>query len=298
MLCNARDRKSQEGLLNDIATLVVAPSDLHCGSQVGLLPPSWTLPDASVVHANPLQEILYRQWCEGWARVGELRKHARRMLVINVGDAVEGDHHDTVELVTPRIDVQERIHVAVMQDGLVLGGFNPSIDKLRYIGGTDTHVGEGSSSEERILRALVTSTENSADKVHDGYLGDIDGQLFDIAHHGPRVGGRLWTRESSMRSYFYNEYLSRLERGERIPRVFLRGHGHQFGHTTITRQDGSTVSDTFLLPAFCFKGDYAHKVAYDSLAQIGLWIGIIGMDGSFTWECPMLSERQTKITVE
>jgi len=286
------------GALLNIATLVVAPSDLHCGSQVGLLPPSWTLPDASIVYANPLQEILYRQWCEAWTRVGELRKRAAKMLVINVGDAVDGNHHETVELVTPRIDVQERIHISVMQEALQMAGFVPGLDHIQYISGTDTHVGGGSSSEERILRALLTSTESSADKVLAGYLGDIDGQLFDIAHHGPRVGGRRWTRESSMRSYFTSEYLSRLENGERVPRVFLRGHGHQFGHVTLTRQDGSTVSDAFLLPAFCFKGDYASKVAYDALAQIGLWIGILGTDGSFTWECPMLSERQTKITKE
>jgi hypothetical protein len=284
--------------LLDIATLIVAPSDLHCGSQVGLLPPSWTLPDGSIVYANQLQEILYRQWCECWARVGVLRKRAAKMLIVNVGDAVEGDHHDTVELVTPRIDVQERIHVALMAEAWQLASFVPGLDHCVYVSGTDTHVGGGSSSEERILRALLTSTENSADRVHAGYLSDIDGQLFDIAHHGPRVGGRLWTRESGMRSYFTSEYLSRLEGGERIPRIFLRGHGHQFGHVTITRQNGTTVSDAFLVPSFCFKGDYANKVAYDSLAQIGLWIGILWVDGSFTWECPMLSERQTKITKE
>jgi hypothetical protein len=284
--------------LLDIATLVVAPSDMHSGSTVGLLPLTWTLPDGAVIYANPLQTILHQQWQECWRRVGELRKRAKRMLIYNVGDGIEGNHHATVELVTPRIDVQERIHIALMEEALALAGWKPRVDRLRYNSGTDTHVGGGSSSEERILRALVTSKQNSADMVQAGYLADIEGLLFDITHHGPRVGRRIWTRESAMRSYFHSEYLSRLERGERVPRVFLRGHGHQFAHVAITRQDGTVASDAFLLPTFCFKGDYAQQVAYDSLAQIGLWIGIIGTDGSFTWECPLLSERQTKITVE
>jgi len=286
-------------MIENIVAIIAVPSDTHTGSTVGLVPATWETFDGRVVTHNPIQTIIYQQWQECWQRVAELRLASvtwPRLIVVHAGDAIDGDHHATSELVTARIDEQERMHVALLQDALTDAGFDPDLgDELHYIAGTDVHAGEGAASEERIVRALLGDNASGGTRVHRVLYRRIHDILFRFTHHGPSVGSKFYNRSNPLRNHLVSEYANWLERGESIPRYYLSGHRHQFAHATVENQFGQVVTDGFILPSFCFKGDYAQMVAPDSRPNIGMFICTVYDDGSTRWECPMLTTMQEMI---
>lgn len=110
-------------------------SDLHCGSTYGLLPPGVELQEGNVVEQNPLQEYLWQCW-QHW-QADWFDKHVgddEFALIIN-GDAVEGVHHGTKEIVSP--DPSDHRTIALH----ALAPLAERASKTFVVEGTDCHVG-------------------------------------------------------------------------------------------------------------------------------------------------------------
>ncbi len=293
-----------ERTLRDLTAIVAAPADLHSGSSVGLMPPAWTRATGNQISQNSEQIILWQQWSECWHAVEALRLESSgwpRLVVIAHGDLVDGNHFGAAELITDRIDEQERLAVANLSYGLDLAGFDPARgDELRILSGTPVHVGESGSSEERIARQLLEhyGAPHKLDSavIYQRLRRRICGVLIESAHHGPGPGARHWTRENPLTWKLKSEYLTRLERGESMPRFYLRAHRHQFvSAAPLRNQAGQIICEGFLLPSFTFKNGFAQKVAGDSLPNIGLWLGLLYADGRADWQCHLLQVPQEPI---
>ena len=74
--------------------LLVVVSDLHCGSEVGLLPPEVETHSGNTVGfgSNYHQEWLWDKWTEAQERVLAVAGDDPFVLLCN-GDATEGIHH-------------------------------------------------------------------------------------------------------------------------------------------------------------------------------------------------------------
>ena len=98
-------------------TVVIVPADGHSGSPFGLMKlEPWQLADGGTYH--PRQSKSHQVIWEQFAEVAELirnkfRKY--RKIVVFDGDAVEGNHHHTVQMITPRVEEQEGMHIAAME---------------------------------------------------------------------------------------------------------------------------------------------------------------------------------------
>lgn len=279
-------------------TLCVFVSDEHCGSTVGLMPPTWETVDGNTVAQNEAQRVCWEQWCEGWQKVGGLRKKGDRLLVCNVGDAIEGVHHGTTQLITARLDEQERIHVACMEHGLKLAHFDRRTDELHYIAGTAAHVGPGACAEENIVRALLdVSAVEGTRRVHYHLRRKVNGVLLDVAHQGPAVGNRVWLRGNQLQAYLRDYYFECLENGQPVPRYVIRAHRHQFVTATWHRCGGGVAIEGFVLPAMTLKGEFARTVAVKALAHVGLLIVCVEADGS-TWERVEMLQYQQEAVID
>lgn len=280
-----------------LTTIVAVVSDMHTGSVVGIMPRAWQAYDGHVIQQNPLQEILYAQWLECWEAVRQLcnANPDAKLIVVNAGDPVDGDHHETTELTTQRIDEQERMHVALMQEALKTVHFDHVADELYYIAGTPAHGGIGATSEERIVRALLGDIASGGTRALRVLRRRVNGVLFEVAHQGARPGRTRLTKGNGLRNYLNNEYITRLERQEELPRWLLFGHYHTFEHAYIERYDGVSMIDGFLLPCFSFKSDYIQSLAPNAYADIGMWIGVIDDQHATSWHCELLSTRQETI---
>jgi len=277
-------------------TLLVFVSDEHCGCSVSLMPPTWTTVDGNTVTQNEPQRVVWEQWLEQWERVGRLRKRKDRLIVVNVGDAVEGLHHGTTQLVSSRLDEHERIHVACMEQALKLAHFDKRTDELWYIAGTAAHVGSGAAAEENVVRSLLgVDAATGLRQVQYHLRRRVNGVLFDVAHQGPTVGGRVWLRGNQLRAYLTDYYLECLENGQPTPRYVIRAHRHQYVRAETCTLTGAPAIEGFILPANTLKGEYAQTVAVKALAHVGLLIIGVEQDGQ-TWHRPeMMMQQQDSV---
>lgn len=239
--------------------------------------------------------MIWQQWVEAWETVKALRGRNGRVVIIHNGDAIDGNHHRTVELVTPNTEEQERIHIEAMDWVIRFLRLKPSNgDRMYYVAGTEAHVLAGSSAEERIARdfahlvppAVAPSANSDGRYLRHHLLAKISEVPFDVAHHNGGVGMRAWTKSNPLRQRLLSLYFQALEYNLTLPRFWIRSHHHRFIHDRIRRERG--VIDGFVTPAFQLKTHFGHKVANLELASIGMLI--VEIDGdTVKWHCPRIS---------
>ena len=166
------------------------------------------------------------------------------------------------------------------QLAIARANFEPwlAIKRLRsrtIVSGTGAHEGgEGSAAE------IVATVWQAQGMMHG--LIDIDGLLIDVAHHGPGVGIREWTRGNVARLYL----LDRLMSDDPPARVYLRAHRHEHVRVTVHRRQGT--ADLVVSPAYQLPSAYVRQVAQSPSAAICGMVALEVTDGRLTDVVPML----------
>lgn len=262
-------------------TVVLAcVSDIHAGSTVALCPDEIALDDGGSYRASLAQRWLWQCWRDYWERVEAVRAaHPGASLyqVFN-GDAVDGNHHGTTQILSGNPVAQAAVVNAAMRVPLSL-----SPDRLFFIRGTEAHVGASGNAEERIADGLRRDKRPVEGDPETGTASwwhlraEIEGVRLDIAHHG-RTGQREHTRASAAVLHAHDVFLSHAKRKEPAPDLCLRAHYHRFN-------DSYDACPTRVVTtgAWQLKTSYVHKVAADTMADIGGVIVVIE-DGTYSLE--------------
>ena len=213
--------------------------------------------------------------CPRWA----LRKqHDADLYGVCNGDAAEGNHHGTTQIVSGNPDAQNY---------LTLRAFDPFLalrpDRLWIVRGTEAHTGSSGSVEEGLGKALASKAPVVRDPEtnlwsywHLRLL--LNGTLLDFQHHG-RTGGRPWTRQNTLSAAACEIWMEHHLRGQRHPDLAVRSHRHVFG-------DSFAAYPTRVIqtPAFQLKTAFGHKVAANSIADIGGVILVLHPEGRYEVE--------------
>jgi hypothetical protein len=261
-------------------TVLAFPADTHSGSTVGLMRDKpWQLDTEGTYHPSKTQRLLWRQWVECWDAVKALQ--ADRLIITVMGDCVDGKHHETSELVTARVEEQERIFIDALDWALVNCHFKKESDVLQFISGTPVHTGEMAQSERRICEDM------GGRGLFDRLKFEVQGVRFDCAHDGVAVGSRAWTDDNSfkatIRSMLYQSLLNKQE----VPNYIIRAHRHRFVPAPVDQ--GAYRIDGFICPAFQFKTGYGQRFTAMSNdpPNIGM-LYVIVEDGKSMWHCPRM----------
>lgn len=246
-----------------MAVLLAAVSDLHCGSTVGLHPQSATqLDDGGSYTPTPAQGWLWARWREYWDTVKRQAKGHQLVVLLN-GDLLDGDHHGTTQIISRHPGVQVDVLLRVLEVPLAL---KPA--HVIVVRGTEAHVGQSASGEEAVAKALasrgvpvVRTPGGQFSWWH--FVGELGGCRVSATHHG-LVGSRSWTRASGANSLAAMVFYEHAARGERHPDVAIRSHRHKWADSG----DNHPVR-VLQSPAWQLQTGYAHKVAAESLADIG-----------------------------
>jgi hypothetical protein len=284
-------------------TVICLPSDTHSGSTLGLMPPKqFCLHEGGFYDPTPGQKLIWNQWTECWEKIKKERKNSD-LIVVHGGDLVEGIHHDTVQIISPRIDEHEDVARLCLDWAFRKVGFHKG-DKYYQIGGSGAHAGNGSSSEERIAKDFDGAIplwkqqvyDEEGDKIngrftHDRLYRSINGVVFDISHHGGSIGQRAWTTENGLYNKLKSIYFSCLENKMPMPRYWIRGHNHVYVRAEYRGKLGTITG--IMLPGFQIRTDYCYrKINYDPQpATIGMCYIIVEASGQS-------SDYVEKITVE
>ena len=212
--------------------LLACVSDVHAGGTTALCPDKITLDDGGEYHASKAQRWLMQCWKEYWAKVDDRRNELKAELyaVFN-GDAVEGDHHKTTQIMSANPNAQAAVWNAAISVPLAL-----KPNRIVMVRGTEAHVGQSASSEERIADGLWRDKRPIVRDPDTGtaswwhWRPELQGVRVDVTHHG-KMGQLPRTRGSNLVLYAWNILDEHAENGHPPPHLCLRGHNHKRGDT-------------------------------------------------------------------
>ncbi len=261
--------KQQNGVI------VAVVSDLHSNSTTGLCPPRFTLDDGGDYVASRAQRWLWRNWLDYWQTIANMRQNTGLPVVaILLGDAHDGDHHGTPQIVTRNENDQLRLAVDVVTPVLDVA------DKIFVIRGTEAHVGKSAWREEALAEDIGAEPAAGGTASHWHLYAEFGGVTFDVQHH-PETGSKVpWgagsdaNRISAMLMY---EYAST---GDKVPDVALRAHRHQF------RDSGTThPTRTFQTPPWQLATAYVNGPvgAAGKINAVG-GLYFVCRNGGYTWD--------------
>ena len=259
--------------------VVATVSDTHAGGATALCPARVPLDDGGAYEASKLQCWLFQcfeRYCERVATVRENEK-ASLIFLFN-GDLVDGQVKNTPQVVNGNPNAQALVLNAVMAIPLAL---RP--DHLVFVRGTEAHVGQQASAEERIADGLrrdkrpviVDPDTNTSSWWH--WRAEIEGVRLDATHHG-RTGLREHTRGSQAVLHAHDILLSHVKANHLPPHLCYRAHHHKFNDSGDSCPVRVVTSGAWQYPT-----SYVKKVAADSLTDIGGWITTI-QDGAYDLE--------------
>lgn len=232
-------------------TIFVVFGDTQIGSSTALAPPKFTIhnndpKETQVVDYNRLQKWLWFNWIDFWDYVRVLagirgRHRINRIVVAHMGDVIDGNHHDTKQIIQ---DVNDQALVALD----VLRPIFDMADASFGILGTESHAGAGCEDEVSLYKEL-----GATDYGHVLNL-EIDGKLHDLAHHG-RVGTRPWT--SSAAAIAVEVCLDCGNQGIPFPDYIWRAHHH------VIDDSGLKIPGTrcLTIPSWQLKTGFGYRVS-------------------------------------
>jgi len=196
--------------------LLVAVSDTHCGSEVGLAPPESKLAKGNIVTFgdNHHQAWLWGNWLSIIAQIKEACGRDKPALVIN-GDAIEGRHHGNDDVIAQT----HQNHAEIARDA-----FKPLLEicgKKYVVAGTYAHT---KRKEDYVAKEIGAETKSAKNK----WLMEINGCLVDCAHHMGTTS-RVYLEASLMSIHMGNARLNYQRSDQRVPQVFIRAHRHTGG---------------------------------------------------------------------
>lgn len=259
-----------------MTTLIAVVSDVHAGSTIALCPPKISLDDGGHYEASKAQSWLWQEWLAYWDWVSAIRddEHASLFTVFN-GDLVDGNHHKTTQILTGNPTAQAAVLDEAMRIPLAL-----KPDKMFFVRGTEAHVGQSASSEERIALGLwkdgrpVVKCQDTGCASHWHLRMQVNTTRLDFAHHG-RIGQRPWTKPNVVANLAAEIFYEHAKDGLPHPHVAVRSHFHR--HVDTYDQHPVRVIQT---PCWQLATSYVHKVAPETLADVG-GVLIIVRDESF-----------------
>ena len=263
--------------------IIAVCGDLHCGSTVGLCPPEGLeLDDGGMYEPSDAQNWLWHCWESAWKTAKKVIGKKKFTLVIN-GDAIDGDHHRTAQIASPLTGLHVHCALESLRVPLAL---KPK--EVHVIRGTPSHVGRSGDAEEGIARALKGQLWPISKDTDTGTMSsyrrriDVEGVRLDVAHHG-RMGQRAHTVRGYANLYGFDIWAERMLEAyqamlvsedplkefneRRPPDIAVRSHNHRYMDSGY---DHRGVTRVVSMPAWQFATEYVHRIAAESLADIGI----------------------------
>jgi hypothetical protein len=243
-------------------TLLVCVGDLHAGSKSAVCVPGFRYGDddyKTPYTPNLPQEWLWACWQDAIAKVKRRTKGHQVMLAL-LGDLVDGDrHHNT------RTTFGTPTEQSDMAAELLLPLANLA-NKIISVDGTETHVGGEGEQDESTAGKLGAQTKGHR-------LVEIDGHLFDLAHHAslpkdPDNWSSSLTRQARL------IVRRRLTRDLRPADMIIRGDRHRYAVGTYDYRHAHKPSRAvmFINPAWQLRTPFMQRVEPAELFEVGLTI--------------------------
>jgi len=248
-------------------TIICVLSDMHSGSTKALIPNKFHQFKHSNHTPTPEQRDIWRHF-EYCAKVIRKARARKRLIIIHDGDALEGSHHGSHQVVTHNPVEQLDIHVELMDYFMREVKYKDG-DKLYYVSGTETHTND---YEEQCAADLGAEKTAHGNHVYDKLELTVNGFEIWVVHHGPRAGDGA-NIGNAMRNFLKNKvYYPCQQNNIKPPNMVITGHVHEplFGAYIAWEGSGYHVVHGIINAAWQNKTRFGYKVAPVALNKIGL----------------------------
>ena len=248
-------------------TVIVALSDLHSGGTTALFPSRFM----QFEHTNHTPTDKQKEMFAHFAHCAEIiakQRNKKRLIVIVDGDAIDGVHHGSLQIVTQQKTEQRDIHIDLMDFFLREVKFNKNKgDKLYYVTGTEIHV----NGNENIIGEDLEAEKNGELYAFDMLDIEINGRRVWAAHHGT-AAGKGANKGNALRNGLKNLYFDCLNEKITPPDLYVTGHVHDPFYETYNQWSGDDIHvlHGIILPSWQQKTRFAYKVAPTARNKIGL----------------------------
>jgi hypothetical protein len=235
--------------------------DSHCGSTVGLMFPKYYQFENNNFRPNPAQKAIWRVFSEYTDTIARLRQ-GRRLLVVLMGDLIDGVHHQTRQLHTLNLSEQRAMFLDCADYFLKTTGFSvDGGDRLYVLHGTDIRGSHGTPDDANDLGADLGAVPYLAPEPDDelgrgGWYAwrdlelDVLGQLVQLTHHAPvGKGTRAHLYGNAIRNWLRSHQTILDAARQKIPRYVIWAHKHTAHVETVRLENGR--ADGPLTTAVC-----------------------------------------------
>ncbi len=241
---------------------VIVVADLHCGSTMGLWPDGIENEDAEgnkgVITLNPYQEWLQTCW---WKMLDYMAGLPEKPVGVVNGDVIQGVLAKDGQLLTTRLDIQAAGAKKILEP------FFEVCSEVWLLHGTCAHGGRASEWVTWVAKALgAVPVGKSERRIHWDVLLDVGGHLVHITHHVSATSLPFYEATAPLRDSYVLQAEYERQWGKLAPDVELNVRSHR--HRTIYVYKPPSVR-TVVTPCWQLKGEFAYKVATNSLSDIG-----------------------------
>lgn len=256
-------------------TLIVSLSDMHSGSTRSLFLPRFTQFEYTNYSPTEQQKKIYKHWmkCANWVKE---HRQGKKLIIVHNGDAIEGIHHNTREIISLKWDDHVRIHCDLMDDFLRAVDYGEG-DELHYVSGTESHVMD---------KELEIADDLGATYQHEMKM-NVNGVEIWYTHHGANPGTGF-SKGDPYRSWLKQIYWSMKHDNEVIPDVVISSHYHKPVYATYV-YDYTTIHG-MILPSWQMKTRYAYRAAPFQKNEIGMSFMDVTKEGFIHVHRPLLLE--------
>lgn len=259
-------------------------SDMHCGSDRAIFPPVITLPklmaddnERTLRYSNN-QKRIYDHLMSCAKHIKTKFKDHQKIIIHN-GDAIEGNHHRTIQLSAPMVDDHVLIHQQVMEEFLYEVGFSvKNGDELHYSSGTEVHTGYTESS-------IVDYFESYGAKFHDELKLNQYGRNIWFVHEWSRTGDGQ-NEGSPITNKLKSMYFNSIKEGWKMPDYTVGSHYHKAVMASFTI-DWQTFYG-MITPSFQMKTRFGQKVSAFQRNDIGMGLIEVAPEGMMFTHKPLL----------
>jgi hypothetical protein len=215
------------------------------------------------------QKIVHKHWINTLKETAQARQDVDRLVVVNMGDAVEGLHHASKEIVSDYLTDHQKIHIALMKECKEITQY----DTLFYVNGTPVHAGEDEYDIATVLGAELYKPGNFT---HPILKRKIYNHLVFAAHHGPGAGAGA-AKGNALRGKLKNLYFESMENRQPMPKLIVTAHVHQHAHEMIDR--GGHEYHWYTLPSWKLPDDFLNRINPFAFNNIGAMLSTCTPDG-------------------
>jgi hypothetical protein len=253
---------------------VIAISDLHVGSTVGLCPPKVTVIDQGTYLPNQFQKTLYKYWCNFWKEyVPKLTEGAEKTILVVNGDVIDNVHHNTVNILSNSIQVQAAI--LVLKDIYRLCPV--PINELYFVAGTEAHSGFAAESERRIADKAGGLPDESGDIMPFQRWMDVNGTIFHFAHTIGVTSSAAYESSAPMRELVAS-MVEATQWDRPMPDVLVRSHRHRFIEVPLPTTRGRIRA--VITPGWQLKTPFTERIDRMRMPHIGGVVFLVEKDKS------------------